>query len=133
MIVEERIAYKEFWNLISDNGRLASRLLLKAIGIGFLFNFCAMLFGIGFGLMANAFILFIFRMFSYWQPAYTIGVKIIGLKHVPTKLPKVRTPWYIYPILLLYLLPMIAMFYVGLDMVISGGFLNQNMIYWLIE
>lgn len=130
-MVEELITYKEFWYLITDNGRLASRLLLKAIGISLLFNFFAMLFGIGFGLMANAVFLFILRFFSYWQPAYTFGVKIIGLKHVPPKIPKIHTPWYVYPILLLYLIPILAMFYVGLNMVISGGFLDQNIIYML--
>ena len=132
-MTEELKTQKEFWNLITDDGRLLSKILLKIIGMSLLLNLCAIVFGIGFGLMVNAVILFMIRHFLYWQPAYAVVMKVLGLQHVPARLPKIPIPWYMYIILLLHLLPILVMFYVGLDMVISGGFLDQNMIYWFIE
>ena len=131
--MEELKTQKELWDLLSDNGRLTSKIFLKAFGKILLFMLCALVVGLGFFLMANAVYLFILRFFLYWQPAYSIYVKVIDLKHAPPKLPKIPIPWYQYPILLFYFGLCLGLFYIGFDIVVSGGFLDQNMIYWFIE
>jgi hypothetical protein len=132
-MVEEIKTHKELLDILSDNGRYTSQILLKSIGKSLLFMFGGLVLGVSFFLMASGIVHFLIWFFFFSPPAYAIGIRVLNINHAPLKLPKIPIPWVMYPVLLGNFFVALFLFLSGFKNLISEGFLDQNLIYMLFN
>lgn len=125
----EPSSFQEQWDVISDHGKRGSAILLRGMGISVLFLGSMMLLGVGFFLLGQAVFLTVIWFAPYWQPAYSLLVRITNIPEAPRKLIPLAIPPYRYILLLIKAGLILTMFYYGIQMFIQFGFIGQNIIY----
>jgi hypothetical protein len=124
--------FEEQWKLITQDGRLLSKILLRVIWIATIATIIAFIFGYSFVLIIQAIFLLGISLYRYWQPAYSFGNKIANLQHAPQHLIKSNIRWYSVPFFAIRILMLLFLFFFGFYTLISNGFCSQNFILLIL-
>ena len=112
-------------------GMLQSRVLLRLMFIYGYFSFLSILIGLAFWLIFSGIFWVVFKLAPYWEPAYKITAKLMGVRDIDKEFTPVRFLWYLVPLHCISIGVRASMIGFGIWMLIRMGFLQQNLIYML--
>ena len=118
---------------MTKGGTLLPQIMIRSIVLSIAFMFASLTMGFAFLFFALGFFQYVQWFFPYSQPAYSMAIWILNLKHMPPKLLKPDIPLHRYLLLIIKGVMVIAFFYLGIYILLTQGFCNQNLICWAIK
>lgn len=111
---------------------MAPRVLLRGMGLYLLLAFLSLSLGIAFFLITIGFVQLVLWFAFYWEPAYRIFVKVLNVPTLNRDFVRIPITWWRLVPLSLKAGFILFCFYYAFRILATQGFLNQNIIYWLI-
>jgi hypothetical protein len=106
-------------------------LLLRLIAITVILEFSSLALGFAFFLIVHGLIFGVLWFMFYWEPAYRIYTRILQLP--PTQFVRAPIPWWRIGLLGVKAIIILFFLYLGMRILISNGFLGQNLIYAIFK
>ncbi|MCJ7434557.1 MAG: hypothetical protein MUO77_13815, partial [Anaerolineales bacterium] len=129
---EETMEHKELGTMVYNTPKQAWLKVLRFGCLFVLFEFATLAAGIGIWLICHGLWLASSRLIIYWRPARLWFLDLLKLQD-ERFLQMLPMPWYRWIYLIVYLSISLAFIVFGTMALVQNGFLEQNIIYWLLR
>jgi hypothetical protein len=118
--------WRDFWQFVTDDGKLVSHLFLRQIWVSLQFIFGAMLLGVDVSIIALGLHIMYLRLFVYIRPLFLFWAKTMRLKDFSETFIPMPLSLYRLPSLLIIGLGGTYLVFTGAQMLILNGFCSQS-------
>lgn len=111
---------------------IRTRSLLRLAVIYAYFSFITILMGMAFYIIFSGIFFFLIKMAFFWEPAFKLTAKLIGVQDLQWEYQPKHDPWFIWLLQGISISLRITVVGLGIWLLIRLGFLHQNLLYILL-